>query len=161
MHNFCWFSKIFCALQTPKSTASVTGKTGPINQQNRSINQNSVRFTDMIQIFRWFEFYTSFQPVFSVFGYTDYTGPIFGPLPSFQSLTIGDHAFLAFLRAPLEEGISSPVGEIPAQLSNGHAHPGSLPHLPDPLQGFTKKMYIKLESKDKSLEIHKIKILGN
>jgi hypothetical protein len=43
--------RFFYTLQTPKLTASVTGKTGPINWQNRSINQNSVRFTAMIQTF--------------------------------------------------------------------------------------------------------------
>jgi hypothetical protein len=46
---FCEFSSIFSTLETQKPTVSIFGKTGPVYQKNRSINQNSGRFTDRIK----------------------------------------------------------------------------------------------------------------
>jgi hypothetical protein len=55
MYDFFRFFQHFCALETPKSKLSIFFKIGPIYQKNWSVNQNLVRFIDMIQNFERFE----------------------------------------------------------------------------------------------------------
>jgi hypothetical protein len=85
------------ALQATKPTTSVLFKTGPVNQQNQPVFQNSVRFIGSIQTFQCFEFYTGFQPVLSVSPKTNKTGTVrFSDLCRFFNPCIMPHRILIF-----------------------------------------------------------------
>jgi hypothetical protein len=61
------FSSIFIALETQKPTVSIFGKTAPVYQQNRLVNQKFSQFIITNQKICPFKICTCFQPILSVF----------------------------------------------------------------------------------------------